>query len=1610
MALKHILNRLNPRDAEIIHSPVPVPVHDFGKRGDYVELHVYDVNDNYLDSSIIEDFMDGDQLKLKPGNDLRDMGFSEGRYIVDYNFLRRVGGTEETVLVNADKSIYKGEYYVTDEDKIYKGTEPVIGQGDGGNVDQPVEVFVEDYKFFIQEISPSRREVRLAPLDIQDNEYLKEFENLAVTEVRYEPIERSLFGSIALNPGGQSGAVPTLGADTQWKATLHNDDGGFIEEMVGGTITINDAFLVRYKEEVSWIPNPNAGTSTVAPAGDTIPAVKQIQDPEVLPKKKQLKRVKENKRKNLKRLEESITSNLPKGKKNTIDRGEDRASSGGGGGGAAGGPPDDILMSVKYEVIWETTDIPQFARTLDDSGAPGSRGGAGAGGGGGAGRGRRGRTSGAGAGGGGGAGRGRRGRTSGAETRQPTPKTKRKRKKEKVEEETLIVKKPGGKKVTPPTEIKDEVKIVKGNVEKKKKKKKKLPAKLPGRPKAPTQIKQITYVPIYKDFTAIVTKVIDKNTIELDKSYIQSAALVGNLDGAYMGSKPRQKVSFYVDYKTATKSDMRTLLNFGDNVMSLSTNWKYDKDSIVNWPHSIIYKLYESLPDDINVFDKCTVVKEMLSSVEEEVFLVPFVDEKIDAIFLRSPNFDSKDGESLKPAIRSRPTDYETKLDILSGDGSVSQSLINEFISQSADSVDLSIDYSQHENYVHFGSAKKRLSNFKYKLQQIESYVEQSSSLESISGARADIGKWEMKQRKFINEFDGYEKYLYEKSSSYSTSSNGEFFDGAWPKESGTGTVADPYVVYHSTSSKSSNWFTTTANTASLYDVNNPNRLVNLLPQHIRDNDENSTFLDFMDMIGHHFDIVWSYIRSLTDVHSRDDKLTEGVSKDLLYDVAKSLGLKLFDGKDLVPLSRYALGKEVTGSKATTPVYSEVPERDISREIWKRLLNNLPFFLKNKGTVRALKAIINCYGIPSTILRVREFGGPDLPGTATSYSITKKFTKALNFRAGQYIAAAWQNDSRTGRRPDTVELRFRSLGSDGTTDRTLVRDKAGGWALMLLDNASVDNIGRVAFRLSGSDGYKTVSSSAYSVFDGDFWSVMLTRMSASDAQLSSDAIDQSIKYTLYTKKYDSGRSKIFLNDQISMTVPGNANVASQSYNAAFTGSSGAGKLILGGLGSGAVGSQLTGSMMEFRLWGTSLNESAFDNHVASPKSYNGNHASSSWTDLILRYSFDDNIDLSSDPNIRDITPDQTYESSGSAKGYTAFNKASSFSSVVDEEKMFVPNVGPNRRISNKVRIESSSLANGQLSMQKRSELSSYDFAPVDSNKLGIYFAPTDVVNEDIIRSVANLDFNQYLGDPRDKTKYTYRGLEKIRGTYWQKWNSPANFWAYMRMIRFYDQTIFDQLKALVPARSKPTFGTVIEPNIFERPKDPSLQRDPTYEDLSFRATINLTSYGPAAALSMSAENPYYEGSASADIFDEPNLSVIDSIDGKHGFGSLYATASVTVGGPDYVFIEGAQPFISESRLSEHNRERVFYYSSSLSQSLHSTYGFLPYAYSSSEFRSRGDTKYYQSSTLANLFFEGCTQTFNTTPDGGPVIETTIVKPTRLVVQEPGESRLKTELG
>ena len=112
--------------------------------------------------------------------------------------------------------------------------------------------------------------------------------------------------------------------------------------------------------------------------------------------------------------------------------------------------------------------------------------------------------------------------------------------------------------------------------------------------------------------------------------------------------------------------------------------------------------------------------------------------------------------------------------------------------------------------------------------------------------------------------------------------------------------------------------------------------------------------------------------------------------------------------------------------------------------------------------------------------------------------------------------------------------------------------------------------------------------------------------------------------------------------------------------------------------------------------------------------------------------------------------------------------------------MKVPNLGPSGRSSNKIRIEKDEridkVGNPVLKFGESITIPSYDKAPVDSNKLGVFFSPSAAIDEDIILSMPNLDFDQYIGDPRDQYNEQYTGLTEARNLYWQKNTGPNNFW------------------------------------------------------------------------------------------------------------------------------------------------------------------------------------------------------------------------------------------
>ena len=1156
---------------------------------------------------------------------------------------------------------------------------------------------------------------------------------------------------------------------------------------------------------------------------------------------------------------------------------------------------------------------------------------------------------------------------------------------------------------------------------------------------------QVREVPIYQDYESRIREVQNQDIILTEKSWAQVAEEVGNIGPV----QPNLQVKFedwYVEYDIATK-DLYTYLRFNNDTRVLTTNFKEDTSTYTEYPHSIVYKLYEPLPDNIQRGDFLYVVKEMAQPYEERVQLIDFVDETLSDVVLRQPKFESDNENYFSP----RDTQYKTYTDLTTSNTDIAKVIENEVISGSfGESIELNgLDFRQFKFFSKFSSVEDRLGNFKYKLQQIELFESQSLSLLGISGSHTAnyTASLDMKARKIKNEFTPFEKYMYFESSSYISSSLGIFHDNAWPKKSGTGTNLNPYVLYSVSESIATSWYDRQIVSASNYDRENRDRLLTNIPAHIRDESQNDAFLTFINMTGEHFDGIWSYINQIPAIHDRRNGLNEGLSKDLIYHVGRSLGFYLNDGKDLISLPRYVTGAQVTGSDSTSSTFSASPERDISREIWKRILANMPFFLKTKGTLRSFKGLINCYGIPSSILRVREYGGPQPEQDAKpAVSITRNFTKALEFKGNTHVLSTWVNDSKSGRKPDTVEFRFRSATASGST-QTIVQ-AGDDWAVRLKDNSSTDNYGFVEFVLSGSGpddpGLFTLTSEELPIYDGEFYSVMLTRLSASVedsgrhysgssiGQLTADTTSQNIVYSLHVGRYDSGVKRILRQNWVS------GSNATSSFNGAFVGNE---TLYIGGNGTNTFGTQFSGSLMEFRYWNSALNSGSFQNRIAAPKSYDGNHASASWEDLVLRYSFNDDKDLSSDGDIRDTSADQSYFQTGSAQGYTSGNKPH-FRSIVDEEKARVPGIGPNRRVENKVRVENNKLVFGGLAVDQRAELSAYDLAPLDSNRLGIFFSPTDVINEDIIRSVANLDFDQYVGDPRDKYKRRYRQLEDISTTYWQKYTSPNNFWDYIRLIRFYDQSIFEQLKRMIPARANANLGILIEPNILERRKevigappnlidqdfegavDANLYRtisgsQPFYTSsidltvpmkvsgsyLTYTGSLNVSrqvdKYGVhnQSTVVLSGSYLVYTGSIDADIFRTPSLYIVSSsIPGWGGGEEKYGETLFTIGGPEKIFSEVLQPNITGSRLSEHNFERRFFYTTQASAAEDNFF-------SSSLVRS-DKQNIMLDNQLFRLSFLGSKQTKRTTLDKLEPVTVTLTNPTTLITKDGGDSKLK----
>ncbi len=795
------------------------------------------------------------------------------------------------------------------------------------------------------------------------------------------------------------------------------------------------------------------------------------------------------------------------------------------------------------------------------------------------------------------------------------------------------------------------------------------------------------------------------------------------------------------------------LLNFGNNKLLVAVNIALDKTNTQQY--EVLFKLYEPLPLNYVVKDTFWLVEEVIQSHVFNVDVIQTFDTP-SVPQLRGPNFDI-DLETTQNASLN----YVNYSDLLAtGSFSSSYQQVLNLIDNKG--ITINVDYTDFNDFIHFSSISERLYNFQYKLQLIELYQSQSYALQQISNTAYSDSNLTLVQEKIngvISKFDGYEHFLYFESSSLT-----------WPKSNSN----KPYSIYPTTASEATNWFASQSAVASNFDRENINNLEYTTPDYVREDDSNAPYLLFLNMVGQHFDNIWLYIKSTGDLYRNDNKINQGISKDLIADALRSLGIKIYNSQDNTNLFEYLIGSTEGGSynfptgSITTLVSASsetLPKQDLSKEILKRIYHNLPLLLKSKGTERGLKALITCFGIPNTILRVNEYGGYNKISSSLNYKADK-----FNYAFKGTVDVPWGPIFPSNDYPNSVEFRFKLTSSYNVPTQSLYEASSD---FQVTFTSGSDGSGSVNLKV----GALTTNNIVFNYYNEEWWNVVVNKES-----------------DLYT---------LFIGDKLGFYYSASVTNATPTYWSA----------------SSAATMTNSGSIFvqELRYWSQALTESVIHDHINNPASIVGNSITSSYYTLGFRLPLGTNL-LTSSYSTHTNQNSSSYSASLTGTFYA--NNEFYYSSIPDD------------KVTEKIRIIANTVTSSILSPHIRLEEDPNE-STQDLHYVDVTFSPTDEVNEDIVAQLGNFNIDNYIGDPKNYFSSSYASLDVLKKEYFQKYLRSYNYYDYIRLIKYFDNSLFRMIKDYVPARSNLSTGISISSPILERNKVKNVAPSASVEDTKF---------------------------------------------------------------------------------------------------------------------------------------------------------------------------------
>ena len=889
----------------------------------------------------------------------------------------------------------------------------------------------------------------------------------------------------------------------------------------------------------------------------------------------------------------------------------------------------------------------------------------------------------------------------------------------------------------------------------------------------------------------------------------------------------RNSRNFYSDF----------ILNFGGNDTYIAVNVALD--NVNTSTPSLYIKLYEPLPSEINIKDTLWLVESISEPYSFRVNTDFIAEDTNTTIPLKGPNINIDLNEKV-----NLTTPYLNLSNLLTNSSTSSYQQLQSWLEEN--SIEITVDYTDFSNFVHFSSAIERLENFKYKLTQIQSLQSDIEILDNLNPLanptyiNSNKIILQSKLNSLIEKFDGYEYYLYYESGSKS-----------WPKTSST----KPYINASPTSSLALNWLGSSDEnsiyyggeilSASNYDNSNRDYIWGNLPDYIKSDSQNANLELFTSMLGQHYDYIWTYIKDITDIQVADNRIDFGISKDLVAETLKNFGIKLYtnsrnqddiyssllginaEGSFLPSTGSYLIDTYITASQYT------IPDNDIVKETYKRIYHNMPYLLKTRGTKTGLRALINCFGIPETILKVREYGGSKKDENLIE-QITPKFNYSIeNPNIGVPFLYSQKQFLDTGENilPDTLEFRFK-LDSIIPTQSLL--SSQDNWKDIRVTYITGSNA-NIDFGLGNNTNLIYSAPIELPLYNGDWWNLNLTRETGS---LNISQTGSNNTYTLTIgNKNDSG-VQYLVSSSIFITGSTQSGYNRYGWNTE----------------EDSLVCSFSGSIQEFRYWIGSISSPDFNDHILNPRSIEYNGVTGSYNNLIFRLPLGSELDIISGSTLPSVHPSPT------SSFTTNFSGSKNSGDYITNNEIFLintPNIGSITEIDEKVRITTPNLIHGDvltpyISIQKPGNVQyTNDLSIVD-----IAISPQDSINEDIISQLGNFNIDEYIGDPRLASESSYPSLTELKDFYFQKYSSSQNIFDIIKLLSYFDNSLFKMIKDFVPAKTNLATGLTIKSHILERNK--IAKHEPILTSVEYSGSIETAFISGSNGLNLNLNTDYTE--------------------------------------------------------------------------------------------------------------------------------------------------------